>query len=79
MISRRALRVSHALNPAGFEPRIPHVSNSGFVPCVSFPHITCELACIMTGVKTHVREYKEVSDQVIRENPASRGTETSSL
>ena len=32
-------------NPAGFEPRMSHVSNSGPVcRCVAFPHITCELA-----------------------------------
>ena len=31
-------------NPAGFEPRMSHVSHSGPVcRCVAFPHITCEL------------------------------------
>ena len=41
-----ALLTHHVLpNPAGFEPRMPHVSNSGLVcRCVAFPHITCELA-----------------------------------
>ena len=39
-----ASRASPPLHPAGFEPRIPCVPNSGDVPCVSFPHITCELA-----------------------------------
>ena len=43
--SERALLTHHVLpNPAGFEPRMPHVSNSGLVcRCVAFPHITCEL------------------------------------
>ena len=44
----RVARYSHHFlpNPAGFEPRMPHVSNSGPVcRCVAFPHITCELAC----------------------------------
>ena len=32
------------MNPAGFEPRIPRVPDSGpVVPCVSFPRLTCEL------------------------------------
>ena len=32
-------------NPAGFEPGIHHVSNSGPpCRCAAFPHITCELA-----------------------------------
>ena len=42
--SERAARSPTPLNPAGFEPRIPHVPNSGLiVPCVSFP-LTCGLA-----------------------------------
>ena len=36
--SERAARSPTPLNPAGFEPRIPRVPNSGLiVPCVSFP------------------------------------------
>jgi len=38
------------LNPAGFEPRIPRVPDSGpVVPCVSFPRLTCELAAPTVG------------------------------
>ena len=41
----RAARSPTPLNPAGFEPRIPRVPDSGpIVPCVSFPRLTCELA-----------------------------------
>ena len=42
--SERAARSPTPVNPAGFEPRIPRVPNSGpVVPCVSFPRLTCEL------------------------------------
>ena len=33
--SERAARSPTPLNPAGFEPRIPRVPNSGLMPCVS--------------------------------------------
>ena len=58
----RPYRVSASLthhflpNPAGFEPRMPHVSNSGPVcRCVAFPHITCELN-MWTRYVRHTRE-----------------------
>ena len=42
--SERAARSPTPVNPAGFEPRIPRVPDSGpVVPCVSFPRLTCEL------------------------------------
>ena len=45
LTSERAARSPTPVNPAGFEPRIPRVPDSGpAVPCVSFPRLTCELA-----------------------------------